>query len=88
MNRGTSDTVKGVTKVKAKVLEAGTVVMDVVYNPLRTRLLKEAEENNCITIDGVSMLVHQGAVQFKLWTGENAPVDVMRRVVLEELRSR
>ncbi|MEJ2169908.1 MAG: shikimate dehydrogenase [Desulfobacterales bacterium] len=67
------------------LLEDGMVVMDLVYNPLKTRLLREAENRGCTIIDGVSMFVHQGAVQFELWTGRKAPVDVMRRVVLEEL---
>ena len=69
------------------LLEDGMVVMDLVYNPLKTRLLKSAEKRRCTTIDGVAMLVHQGAVQFELWTGKKAPVDVMRKVVLEELAS-
>ena len=67
------------------LLQSGSVVMDMVYNPLKTRFLAEAEKNGCTTVDGVSMFVHQGAVQFELWTGEKAPVDVMRRVVLDEL---
>ena len=73
------------TPVKPEHLEAGTVVMDTVYNPLQTRFLKGAEKAGCSTVDGVSMFVHQGAVQFELWTGEKAPVDVMRRAVLDEL---
>ncbi len=76
------------TPVKCELLEVGTVVMDTVYNPLKTRFLKDAENVDCMTIDGVSMLVHQGAVQFELWTGEKAPVDVMRRAVLDELSNR
>ncbi len=76
------------TPVKPDLLEAGTVVMDMVYNPLKTRFLKDAEKNGCITIDGVSMLVHQGAVQFELWTSMKAPVEIMRRAVLDELSSR
>jgi len=68
------------------LLESGMVVMDMVYNPLQTRFLRQAEKAGCTTIDGVSMFVHQGAVQFELWTGRKAPVDVMRRVVLDELK--
>ena len=71
--------------VKPELVAAGTVVMDMVYNPLKTRLLKEAEKAGCHTIEGVSMLVHQGAVQFELWTGQKAPVDVMRKAVMDEL---
>jgi shikimate 5-dehydrogenase len=74
--------------LKTNLLENGMVVMDMVYNPLKTRLLTEAEKQGCTTVDGVSMFVHQGAVQFELWTGKKAPVDIMRRVVLDELLSK
>ena len=63
------------------------VVMDMVYNPLQTRFLKAAQRIGCTIVDGVSMFVHQGAVQFELWTNKKAPVNLMRRVVLEELES-
>ncbi len=76
------------TPVKPELLETGTVVMDMVYNPLKTRFLKAAEKIGCISIDGVSMLVHQGAVQFELWTSKKAPVEIMRRAVLDELQNR
>jgi shikimate dehydrogenase len=76
------------TPVKAEILEAGMVVMDMVYNPLQTRLLADAQKIGCVTIDGVAMLVHQGAVQFELWTSKKAPVEIMRRAVLDELRDR
>ena len=69
----------------SKLLEPEMVVMDMVYNPLKTRFLKEAEGVGCTIVDGVSMFVHQGAVQFELWTSQKAPVNVMRKVVLEEL---
>jgi shikimate dehydrogenase len=71
--------------LNTELLAKDTVVMDMVYNPLRTRFLVEAGQIGCKTVDGVAMFVHQGAVQFELWTGEKAPVDVMYRVVLEEL---
>jgi len=74
-----------VMPVERRYLEKGMVVMDIVYNPLRTRLLAEAEKAGCNTIDGVSMFVHQGAFQFELWTGMKAPVDVMKRAVLNAL---
>jgi shikimate dehydrogenase len=67
-------------------LEKGMVVMDTVYNPLKTRLLTEAADAGCVTVDGVSMFVHQGAFQFELWTGKKAPVEVMKKTVLDALR--
>jgi len=74
--------------LSSSLLEPETVVMDMVYNPLQTRFLKEAQSRGCVTVDGVAMFVHQGAVQFELWTSLAAPVDIMRQVVLEELESR
>ena len=71
--------------LNADLLEGGMVVMDMVYNPLQTRFLAKAEKIGCTTVDGLAMFVHQGAVQFELWTGKKAPVEIMRRVVLEEL---
>jgi shikimate dehydrogenase len=71
--------------VNTDFLESGMVVMDMVYNPLKTRFLVQAAKIGCTTVDGVAMFVNQGAVQFELWTGRKAPVDMMRRVVLDEL---
>jgi shikimate dehydrogenase len=69
-------------------LRPGMVVMDIVYNPLKTRLLLEARAAGCATIDGLAMFVYQGARQFELWTGLPAPVDIMRMAVEAELASR
>jgi shikimate dehydrogenase len=66
-------------------LGAGQIVFDAVYNPLETRLLREARARGCCTVRGVEMFVRQGARQYELWTGRAAPVDVMRRTVLEHL---
>ena len=59
-------------------LRAGQVVVDLVYHPLRTPLLAAAAARGAATVDGLGMLVHQGARQLGLWTGLEAPVDVMR----------
>jgi shikimate dehydrogenase len=71
--------------VRKQDLDKTMVVMDIVYNPLKTRLLKTAESIGCLTIDGVSMFVYQGAFQFELWTGMKAPVEVMKKAVLNAL---
>jgi shikimate dehydrogenase len=71
--------------VPREKLRPGLVVMDIVYNPLKTRLLQEAEAAGCVTIDGLSMFVYQGARQFELWTGISAPMDIMRMAVEAEL---
>lgn len=66
-------------------LRPDKVVMDIIYNPLKTMLIAEAEKIGCVTVDGVSMFVHQGAAQFEMWTGQKAPVEIMRHTVLNEL---
>ena len=71
-----------------KFLKPEMVVMDMVYNPLKTRFLEQARNIGCTLIDGVSMFVNQGAVQFELWTSQKAPVETMRKVVLDELLNR
>jgi len=71
--------------VEKEHLNKGMIIMDIVYNPLRTRLLKAAKDMGCTTIDGVSMFVFQGAGQFELWTGKKAPTDLMRKTVLKAL---
>jgi shikimate dehydrogenase len=63
----------------------GMIVMDIVYAPLRTRFLREAEEAGCAVIDGMRMFIHQGACQFELWTGLPAPLEVMEKAVRERL---
>jgi shikimate dehydrogenase len=71
--------------IPAETLHAGLVVMDIVYNPLHTVLLRAAQAKGCTVVDGVEMFVRQGAKQLELWTGLAAPVEIMRRAVLESL---
>lgn len=67
------------------LLPGFSVVMDIVYVPLRTRLLREAAAAGCGTVDGLAMLLYQGAAQFELWTGEQAPLEVMRKILYRAL---
>jgi shikimate dehydrogenase len=60
-------------------------VMDIVYNPLETKLLREARERGLKTVSGLEMFINQAALQFEAWTGSPAPTDLMREVVLEHL---
>jgi shikimate dehydrogenase len=62
------------------------LVMDLVYTPMRTRLLRDAAAAGCETIDGSEMFICQGARQFELWTGKAAPVDIMRLFVHAALK--
>ncbi len=52
-----------------------------IYQPAETKLLAAAKAAGCRTANGIGMLVHQGAKAFEIWTGQPAPVDVMRRAV-------
>jgi shikimate dehydrogenase len=72
--------------VPKSVLKKGMIVFDIVYNPLETRLLKEAKLAGCETICGLEMFLLQGAEQFSLWTGKKAPIEKMRAVVEKELK--
>jgi shikimate dehydrogenase len=63
----------------------GGAVVDIVYRPALTPLLREAGRRGAITQNGVAMLVHQGAAAFEQWTGETAPVDVMRAALEDAL---
>ena len=64
------------------------VVMDIVYAPLTTELLHNAQQAGCATICGLEMLLYQGVEQFELWTGEKAPVELMRRKLYEVVGAR
>ena len=55
------------------------IVVDIIYK--KTKLLKVAEEKGCLFQDGLSMLLYQGAKAFEIWTGQKAPIDVMREVL-------
>ena len=73
------------TPVPSKLLKAGLVVFDIVYNPIKTRLLREAEEASAQTISGLDMLVWQGVLSFEKWTGLKAPVEVMKEEAIKVL---
>lgn len=63
------------------------MIMDIVYSPLQTRLLKEAQESGCRVVNGLAMLLYQGVAQFELWTNQEAPVDFMRKALLAEIQT-
>lgn len=64
------------------------LVFDTIYNPMRTRLLKEAKQAGAKAVSGVEMFVRQAAVQFEAWTGKSAPLDLFRKVVTEHLKTK
>ncbi len=74
-----------VSPLPPEVLRNFRWVMDVVYNPLSTRLLQDAKLAGCGVLSGLDMFVHQGAEQIKLWTGKEPPRKLMREVVKKHL---
>ena len=71
--------------VPAPLLKPELVVFDIVYNPVMTRLLRDAGLAGARTIGGVDMLAWQGALAFERWTGQTAPVDLMREEAVRML---
>lgn len=65
-------------------LHPGLVVMDTVYAPRQTKLLKWAEQAGCQNFNGLDMMLYQGAAAFKLWTGKEMPVDFIRDVLFDD----
>lgn len=74
------------TCVPASLLHQGLAVMDIVYNPRETQLLKDAKRVGCRTIPGLEMFLNQAVAQFELWTNQAAPVEVMRKVLESHFR--
>lgn len=70
------------------LLRPAQVVYDVVYTPLRTRFLAQAEAAGALAINGMGMLVQQGALAFGAWTGRPAPISVMEETVLAALEDK
>ena len=72
--------------ISPKLLRDNLAVMDIVYNPLVTKLAKDAKAAGAKVVSGVEMLIYQGAASFEIWTGKTAPVVVMRKVALNHLQ--
>jgi shikimate dehydrogenase len=71
--------------IDVQTLGPPLVVADVVFNPPETRLLREAKERGCTTLDGLGMLVNQGVIAFRIWTGIDPDAAVMREALEEFL---
>ena len=74
------------TPIPARLLESDLVVFDIVYNPVKTKLLTEAESAGAKAISGLEMLVWQGALAFEMWTGLTAPLEIMRKATIRALK--
>ena len=68
-------------EINIGALGDGAAVYDLVYKPRETKLVKEAKALGHKAVGGLGMLLYQGALSFEIWTGENAPVDVMRKAI-------
>jgi len=73
--------------VPLNLVRKGTVVFDIVFNPYKTKILKYAEKKGCVVVPGIEMLVNGNVLQFKLWTGKNAPEQFMRKKIMEYLKN-
>jgi len=71
--------------VEPQWLKPDLTVMDIVYNPVETKLVQDAKAAGAHVISGVEMLLYQGAASFQIWTGQTAPVEVMRAAALKQL---
>ena len=74
------------TPVAPEWLKPDLAVMDIVYNPIETKLAKDAKAAGAKVVSGVEMLIYQGAASFEIWTACKAPVEVMRKAALNHLR--
>lgn len=75
----------GESPLPSEFLTDRHVVYDLIYNPAETRLLQEARQKGAIGINGLKMLVYQGAFSFELWAGIQPPVDVMEQAIVQLL---
>ncbi len=73
------------TLVESEWLKPDLAVMDIVYNPIETKLVKDAKVVGARVVSGVEMLIYQGAASFEIWTACSAPVEVMRKAALSHL---
>ena len=77
--------VDGQLDLDTSTLEPGMVVADGIHNPPRTRLIRNAEAQGCIPLDGLGMLVNQGVIAIKHWSGVDADAGIMRQAVEDVL---
>jgi len=68
-----------------KDLHKDLIVFDLVYSPVKTRLLREAEMVGAVTLNGIKMLLYQGAASFEIWTGIKAPINVMENALFHKI---
>jgi len=77
---------EGVSIVPVELFRDGQAVFDVIYNPIETKFLTDAKSRGLIAVSGVDMFINQAAMQFELFTEAKAPVEEMKRVLMEKLK--
>lgn len=75
----------GQTPMPVEHIQPGQFYFDACYNPDKTQFLLNAEEKGCQVLNGLGMSLYQGAAQIELWTGEKAPVEAMRKELMDIL---
>lgn len=75
---GMAPNIEGCVITDASMLHEGLIVSDVIYNPRETKLLRIAKEQGCMTFNGLYMLLYQGAEAFKIWTGQDMPISIIK----------
>ncbi len=83
---GMSGDLEQLSPYNASALESEMIIFDLVYNPLDTKLLQDATQAGCTTIQGIEMFLHQGMEQFQLWTGKQLDEKAARALILEKLK--
>jgi shikimate dehydrogenase len=78
----------GETPIPKKLLKEGMMVMDIVYQPLQTRLLREAKEKGCLTVNGLEMFIRQGVAQLEIWTGRRLEIGRIKKDLRRALREK
>jgi shikimate dehydrogenase len=74
--------------IPRKLIRKDQLICDLVYNPLRTPLLKAARSAGADTLSGIGMLLYQGVIAFEIWTGGKAPVAVMKTALTRQIERR
>lgn len=77
---------KGLQIIPKELLKPNMLIMEMIYTPLMTRILKDAKAQGARIITGEKMLLHQGFAAFKYWTGKKAPIKFMEKAVYENLK--
>lgn len=73
------------TPIDKDKLKPGMIVFDTIYNPIETKLLRDAKAQGCWTVSGLSMFAYQAAAQFKLWTGQMPSVEIIEEIAYKHL---